>query len=481
MLDEIFQRSEDAFHHWKTFRVSQRAEILKSVHQIVYKEKDQIAEVISNATGKPKIEALTSEVIPVLDLLLYFIKKAPKILKEKTRPLHLLMQKKSIISYEPYGTVLIVSPWNYPLSIPMGDIILALLAGNVVILKPSEVTEPVSRLIQDLFSRSDVPKDVVQVIFGGGDVGQKLVSSERIHKISFTGSTATGQKILEAAAKNITPSTMELGGKDAAIVLKDAPLQKTIEGIVWGAFMNAGQTCASIQRVYVQRDSVQRFVEGVVAQTQTLKLETDVGAITLPQQLERYESQLEDAVRKGAKILCGGQKEERNGRPFFQPTVLVNCTDDMEIVKTETFGPMLPILMFDTEEEVIGRVNRSPYGLCASIWTKNKTKAIQMAHQIQAGTVTINDAVFTHALCETPWGGTKKSGIGRAHGEEGLKSFCQVKHINYDRIGLKPFWWYPYTRQSLDIAGELADMVGKPTAWGRFKAMLRFLVVYLFK
>ncbi|MBI4041236.1 MAG: aldehyde dehydrogenase family protein, partial [Deltaproteobacteria bacterium] len=420
-------------------------------------------------------------VIPIIYAVDYFLKVGPRYLKDETIRPRLLFQKKSKICYEPYGVILIISPWNYPFGIPMGEIILALLCGNAVILKPSEYVDPVSRCIQSIFSSLDLPRNLFQVAYGDAALGAELVGHAGIDKISFTGSTRAGQKILESAAHHITPCIMELGGKDAAIVLKDADLKTTVSGIVWGGFTNAGQVCGSIQRVYVHRSIVQPFVEAVVKQTENLKMVDDIASIVLPAQLDRYEAQLKEALEKGAKILIGGRRQSIQGRNYFEPTVLINVTDEMSIVKEETFGPFLPILMFDDEQEVISRVNHSPYGLCASIWTQNKQKGFRLAKKIEAATVTVNDCLFTHAMCETPWGGYKYSGMGRVHGKWGFYEYCQVKHISVDRISLKPFWWFPYTAYSDQVAQELADHVAADTKLDKIKTFFRFMMAYLFR
>jgi len=474
-ISYLLTEAQNAFQSWKNLSLKERGKYLLAIRDIVYQKKEEISEIISKTCGKPRVEALTAEVIPVLDFIPYFVKKAPSILKDKSLPLHLLKYKKSFLTYDPYGVVAILSPWNYPFSIAMGEVVLALLVGNTVILKVSEAVFPVAKIIKEIGELAHLPKGVLNVSFGDGKIGSLIVSSPQIQKISFTGSTGVGQKILEQAAKNMTPCLLELGGKDAAIVCHDADLKKAAQGIVWGAFSNAGQVCASVQRVYVARSVVQAFTEKVVAETEKLKLKKDIGAITLLSQMTRYELQLEEAVRRGAKILVGGRQEGN----YFYPTVLVNVTQDMKIMKEETFGPFLPIMMVDSEEEAIRLTNDSSFGLCASIWTKDVSRGINLARKIEAGTITINDCVYTHALCETPWGGYKKSGLGRTHSALGLLEYVQVKHINSDRISLKPFWWFPYTERSGEMATAFADIIGSPSYFKKAKAFFSFLKNYI--
>ncbi len=317
---------------------------------------------------------------------------------------------------------------------------------------------------------------MIQFLYGGGETGAALVGSPKVKKISFTGSTVVGQKILEQAAKNLTPCVLELGGKDPAIVLPDADIRKAARGIVWGAFTNAGQTCASVERVYVDRNVVQEFTEAVIDETKKLKLKRDVGAVTLKSQLGRYRAHLEDALKKGAKILVGGREVDQ---AFFEPTVLINVNHDMIVMREETFGPILPIMMVDSEEEALQKINDSCYGLTASVWSRNQKRAQRVAKKIEVGTVTINDCIFTNALPETPWGGYKKSGMGRVHSDSGLKEYVQTKHINSDRLSLPPFWWFPYTERSYELSRALADFIAAPHLIQRIKAFFKFLLNYI--
>lgn len=480
-IERLIDQAEGAFEHWKNLSIKKRGEYLLKVRDLIYHRLEDIAQIISETTGKPKIEALTAELIPMLDFISYFVKRAPSLLADRKISLHLFVHKRSFLSFEPYGVVAILSPWNYPFSIPMADIVIALLTGNTILLKTSEAVLPVAKLIDDLFQWAYLPKGLVNVVFGDGRTGGYIVSSPRVKKIVFTGSTEVGRKILEQASKNLTPCVLELGGKDAAIVCEDADLKKAAKGIVWGAFTNAGQVCASVERVYVSRKISQKFIEAVVQETQKLEIKHDIGAITLPSQMDRYQRQLEEALKKGAKILVGGMADKTKGGDFFQPTLLINVSHDMAVMNEETFGPLLPMMMVDSDEEAIRLANHSIYGLTASIWTRNVKKGIEMARRIEAGTLTINDVVYTNALAETPWGGYKKSGVGRVHSDIGFREFVQVKHINYDRISLKPFWWFPYTKNSYETALAFSRFLGMKGFRNKLKAFFEFVSFYLFK
>ncbi len=478
-VEELLHLANSTFRQWKETAIHERVQYFYALKDKIYEHRNELIDVISKTTGKPKVEALTAEIIPVLDLISYFTKKAPKVLKGHSIPLHLFVHKKSIIRYEPYGVVAILSPWNYPFSIAMGEIVMAVLAGNTVIVKPSEFVFPIAKKMNELIELARFPKGVVNVCYGEGAQGQAIISSPIVKKISFTGSTHVGQKILEQASKNMTPCLLELGGKDAAIVCKDANLDLVSDGLVWGGFTNSGQVCASVQRVYVEKSVAKELTQKIVIKTKSLQMTKDLGAITLSSQLDRYDVQIDDAIKKGAKILTGGKRVLSDKGYFFEPTVLTEVKDDMRVMTEETFGPLLPIQVVDSIEEAIQKTNASSFGLCASVWTKDVAKGLDIAKKIEVGTITVNDCVFTHALCETPWGGIKKSGIGRTHSIEGLREFVQMKHVNVDRISVKPFWWFPYTDRSLAMANALCDFLGQRSILSKVKALGGFVYHYL--
>lgn len=478
-VQKLLDTAESAFSSWRDTPISERVAYCWKLKDIIYEHRSELIDIISKTTGKPKVEALTAEIIPVLDLITYFSKKARHVFKKKSIPLHLFVYKKSEIYYEPYGVVAILSPWNYPFSIAMGEIILAILAGNTVIVKPSEFVFPIAKNIKELIELAGFPKGVVNICFGEAKAGQAIITSPIIRKISFTGSTQVGQKILEQAAKNLTPCLLELGGKDAALVCQDANLDLVADGLVWGGFTNSGQVCASVQRVYVEKPIAEELIDKIISKTKSLKMTQDLGAITLSSQLDRYDVQLDDAIQKGAKIRTGGKRVHSDKGYFYEPTVLTNVKDDMRAMTEETFGPLLPIQEVNSIEEAIQKINHSSFGLCASVWTKDVSKGLSIAKKIEAGTITINDCVFTHALCETPWGGIKKSGIGRTHSIEGLKEFVQMKHVNYSRIPVKPFWWFPYTEGSYAMASALCDFLGRRSIVAKMQALIRFTTNYI--
>ncbi|MBI2026555.1 MAG: aldehyde dehydrogenase family protein [Deltaproteobacteria bacterium] len=461
-INFLTAQAKKAWPQWRALSFKERGKQLKRFQRLFSSQIDDVCKLMSSENGKPRFEALTAEVLSVIQLINWAVKKAPKILKKRKIKLALLKYKKSYLYFEPLGTVGIISPWNYPLSIPLGEAIMAMMAGNCVIVKPSEVTPLIMKKVAKLFEEAGLPSGVFQLALGGGDVGQALVNSPYVDKIIFTGSVATGKKILKQAADTLKPVVLELGGCDPMLVCSDADVERAANGAVWGCFMNAGQTCASVERVYVHHHIADSFIEKVVEKTKKLRVgkdvafDVDVGAITYPPQFKIYESQMQDAIFKGAKILEG---QTSFHPPFVKPTVLLGTNDSMKIIQDETFGPFLCIQVVYDEEEAVRLANENQYGLCASVWSRNLKKARHLAQDLEAGTVVINDCSFTHALSETPWGGRKMSGMGRVHSEFGFYELVHIKHVNEDRGWFKPLWWYPYSERKYKLFKFLAKLL----------------------
>jgi succinate-semialdehyde dehydrogenase/glutarate-semialdehyde dehydrogenase len=327
------------------------------------------------------------------------------------------------------------------------------------------VTPFSGKLVLDLFREAGLPENVVNVVEGDGETGAALVESG-VDKISFTGSVRTGRKIGEACGRSLTPCTLELGGKDPMIVCADADLVRAAGGAVFGAMMNSGQFCSSTERVYVVESVADEFIRRVVEKVKTLKLGTtgdfDLGPIIWPNQLEIIERHVQDAVGKGAKLLCGGKRAHEMGKLFYEPTVLVDVTHDMAVMREETFGPILPIVRVRDENEALRLANDCIYGLAANVWTKDKDKAVRLAKRLEAGAVCVNDSAITYGVTEAPFGGRKASGVGQVNGDAGLKSYCFAQPIVIDRFGTKEEQvWYPYTSQKMKLLQKIMKWV-----WG---------------
>lgn len=445
----FFERGRAAFSGWSSLAVAERIKYLKKLKQLMVDEMDEVARIISDDTGKVMTEAIVADIMPTLDAIDHIIKHAEKVLsRQKARTPFLLIGKKSYIEYMPRGVVLVISPWNYPLQLAMVPMVSALAGGNSVILKPSEVTPLVGKCIEDLFLRSGFPEGTVQVAHGGKDVGAAFTAGKPDY-IFFTGSVRTGKIIQQQAAKDLIPTTLELGGKDPMIVFKDANLERAAKAAVWGAFTNSGQVCMSAERLYVERAIYETFLEKLKDEVDALSQgageNDDVGSMTFPAQKEIVREQLDEALGKGARLETGLMPELWQDGMFIPPTVVTNVEQNMKIIQEETFGPLLPVVPFDSEEEAISFANGTVFGLNASVWTKDKDKARRVASKLVSGAVVINDVIITVANHGLPFGGTKESGIGRYHGEGGLRIFCHEKAVMED-LGLlnSEIQWYPY-------------------------------------
>lgn len=447
----IYTKSRHSFQTWSKLSISERLHYLRQLRLLMVEKMDEIAEIISKDTGKLKIEALVADIMPTIDAIKHIEKHAIKSLsgKKVATPL-MLIGKKSYIEYMPRGTVLVISPWNYPFQLAMVPILNALAAGNTVIAKPSEVTPLVGVCIENLFVEAGFPKDTIQFAHGGKELGAAL-TEQKPDYIFFTGSVRTGKIIGEVAAKHSIPTTLELGGKDPMIVLRDANLERAVNGALWGAFTNSGQVCMSVERVYVERPVYPEFLALLKEKTEAMRqgtdLKDDIGSMTFPGQVDIVAAHLEDALDKGAILEAGKLPKEwkTGGTHFIPPVILSNVDHSMRIMKEETFGPVLPVMPFDSEEEAVALANESEYGLNSSVWTIDKEKARRIASQLVTGAVTINDVLITVANHHLPFGGAKQSGVGRYHGEQGLKIFCHEKAIMVDN-GRKDteIQWYPY-------------------------------------
>src|SRR5438477_3789250 len=466
-----------AQREWARKSYGQRGAVLKRFQQLVLDRADEIADLIVRENGKTRNEALFMEVLPVADLTHYFARNAARLLRDERVPLHMFPHKKSYLRFYPRGVIGIISPWNYPFSIPAGDVVMALMAGNGVVLKPSEFTPLIAERLRALLEEAGVPRGLLQVVHGKGDVGAELIKSG-VNMVVFTGSVATGRKVNVAAAEQMVPCVLELGGKDPAIVLLDAELDTAALKLAWGAFANSGQTCASVERVYVHESVAKPFTEKVVAlagklrQGEPNRYDGDRGAMTTQLQVEIVRRHLEDARQRGAKILTGGEIQlTPDGARFVQPTVLTDATPEMAIVREETFGPMLPIMTYRTEEEAVRLANDSTYGLSAYVFTRDRARAERIANQLLAGTVMHNDTLYTHAAPETPWGGVKASGLGRVHGKHALRDFSEVRHVNLERLNFPAFWYYPYSKSAWSTGLRVYRTLLGRGITGRLKAL----------
>jgi succinate-semialdehyde dehydrogenase/glutarate-semialdehyde dehydrogenase len=450
---------------WANLSYRQRARVILQARKLMLAERDELALLISQETGKPVAEAISMEIVPTLDAMHYFAHAAEDLLRPQKIDIgqYGLMGRSSRLVFRPLGVIGIISPWNFPLATPADEVVMGLMAGNAVVLKPSEFTPLIALKLGDIFTRAGLPPGLLNIATGDGSTGRALIDA-RVDKIMFTGSVATGKRVAEAAAKYLTPVVLELGGKDPMIVLEDADSENAARAAVWGAFANSGQACASVERCYVQESIAPKFIEQVLAETRALKqglgtdTDVDVGAMSNENQLQNVADHVNDAKQRGAKVLAGGQRGSNRAGLFYEPTVLTNVDHNMTIMRDETFGPVLPVMTFTTEDEAIKLANDSLYGLTASVWTKNIAKGRRIAERIEAGTVMVNEVVYTHGIAQTPWGGIKDSGYGRTHGRMGLLELVHPQHIHVNRLSFLPdLWWFRYSAQASRLFGGLAS------------------------
>jgi succinate-semialdehyde dehydrogenase/glutarate-semialdehyde dehydrogenase len=463
-VKKAVERARAAQPPWANATFRERARIILQARKIMLDDRDAIARLVSSETGKPVAEALSMEIVPTLDAMHYFAHASKELLRPQKIDIgqYGLMGRSSRIVYKPLGVIGIISPWNFPLATPADEVVMALMAGNAVVLKPSELTPLIAIKLGEIFKRAGLPDGLLEIVTGDGSTGAALVDA-LVDKIMFTGSVATGKRVAEAAAKHLTPVVLELGGKDPMIVLEDADLRNAARGAVWGAFANSGQACASVERCYVHESIAPKFVDLLVAETKALNQGAgtaegvDIGAMSNERQLQIVAEHVEDAVVHGAKVLTGGRRSENSEGFFYAPTVLTNVNHDMTIMRDETFGPVLPVMTFKTDEEAISLANDSVFGLTASVWTKDIKRGRRIAERIEAGTVMVNEVVYTHGIAQTPWGGVKQSGYGRTHGRLGLLELVHAQHIHVNRLSFLPdLWWFDYNPKAAKLFGSLA-------------------------
>ena len=486
-IPDMVAQARKAQAEWVSVPVGNRAAILAEVKHRVLSRAEEIAELLHRECGKPIEEGALAEVIPNADLIDYWTTSIEELLDGVTVELDALTYpgKLGRITRDPRGVVALITPWNFPVAIPLRTLVPALLAGNAVVFKPSEIAARSGALVASLFAGL-LPEGLVQLVQGGSDVGAALTSAD-VDLVVFTGSVATGRRIAVACAERLIPTSLELGGKDAAIVLADCKLERTARGLVWGAFSNAGQSCASIERVYVDKAVADQLISRVVALTKELRPKVDTAVITTARQAGIVRRHLSEAIATGAELLAGGAPEEP-GDLAFPPTVLKivappggspgapGDVEDTPLLREETFGPILPIVVVDGEEEAVRRANATRFGLTTSIWTKRVNHGHDIAKRLRSGVVTINNHGFTAAIPAAPWVGTGDSGSGITNSPHALAELTRTRFVLEDRSSSKrELWWYPYTPVLRRLAFVMARARGGAGFFGRIAAFFQLL------
>ncbi len=473
-LGSMVAKAKEAQRQWSERSLRQRVNAILPVKKRLLQRAEEIAGLLHRECGKPIEEGALSEVLPNADLIDFWTAQIEELLDSALVELDPLAYpgKLGRIHREPRGVIGLISPWNYPVAIPLRTLIPALLAGNAVIFKPSEITPRSGALVASLFDGL-LPEGLLGLAQGGADVGEALIGAG-IDACVFTGSVATGKKVAVRCAEQLIPCSLELGGKDAAIVLRDANIERTARGLIWGAFTNAGQNCASVERVYVERPIADALIQRIVTLTKELRPGTDTAVITTERQCAIVRRHLKEACDAGAEILAGGEPEE--GSLAFPPTVLKVSVHDIALMKEETFGPLMPICIVDSEDEAIRLTNDSAFGLTTSIWTKRINHAHALAQRLKSGVVTINNHGFSAAIPDAPWTGTGASGFGITNSPHALFELTRPRFVLEDRSGAKrELWWYPYTPVLRTIAFAMAKARGGAGFFGRIKAVFQLI------
>jgi succinate-semialdehyde dehydrogenase/glutarate-semialdehyde dehydrogenase len=451
-VPRILAKARAAQAAWERVPIRDRCAQITVLKAKILEACGSLADAVVRESGKPRAEALFADVFVSLDTAGYFAKYGPELLRSEKIPHHNLAAKakSGSLHYEPWGVLGIISSWNYPLAIPMSQIIPAIAAGNAVLCKTSDFTPDCGDLIAKLFRDAGFPQDLVTVLQGSGEVGQALIEA-RPDKVFFTGSVFTGKHVAEACARQLLPSVLELGGKDAMLVLADADLDVATSAAVWGSFTNCGQVCLSVERLFVEQAVSEEFIRRCVEKTQKLRLGpggnpgTDVGPLIRPQHVQRMNDLIAEAVQRGAKVLCGGRPRPDLGPGFFEPTVLTGVNASMRLFQGETFGPIMAIQVVKDAEEALSQANNTEFSLAASVWTREAQRGKELAKRLRAGTVMVNDVLSGFAIAEAPHGGCGLSGWGRTHGKAGLLEMVHLKYVDVDGLpGTPKPWWYRY-------------------------------------
>ncbi len=447
-------RARQAQVAWGALPAKQRGNALRAFRIAIIAHAEELAQAVSRENGKVLQEALTHDIMPVADLMAYFEPRVAGILGPQKLHMHFMVMRRSYLHCVPRGVIGVIGPWNFPFSIPVGDAIMALFAGNAVVLKPSEVTPLIALKAKALWdsvcaTEPRLNPDLLQIVTGGGQTGAALCTGG-VNQVMFTGSVATGRKVAVSCADQLIPCVLELGGINPAIVTADCDLERTAAALVWGGFANSGQICASISRVYVEESIAEALTDRVVQlvgklnQGDPLQLGKDLGAMTFTPQIAIGQRILADTIQRGGRVRTGGQVEGR----FFQPTVLDHVEQGWTVTQEESFSPLMAMVKVKDEEEAIRYANDSDKGLMAYVFCGDASRAQRIADRMEAGTTMINTCLDSHAVPGTPWQGMKQSGLGEVHSAKGLRDLCQVRHVhgrNWVPWFRKELWWYPYS------------------------------------
>ena len=480
LCGEAVGASVVAYPGWRDMPVGDKKRIFRKAQRILLDRREEAARLITLEKGSPYLESLAVEVMGSLGVLEYYTRHMDESLRPKkvSASVPLFAHKKNVYHFQAIGPTLIISPWNFPLLIPFCDIVSSLSAGNSVVHRPSTSTPLTALFLGEIFVEAGLPPGVLNVVVCRTAQAEDMITNARIQTVMFTGSVGTGKRVMELASRNLTNIILELGGKDPMIVLKDADLERAARGAVWTAFMNCGQSCASIERAYVAREVVEPFTARCVELARQIKVGNplepgvDMGPMTTLSQLQTVEEHLRDARDKGARILTGGDRVKDLPGYFLSPAVLDRVDHTMKIMTEETFGPTLPIMSFSTVEDAVALANDSSYGLTASVWTRSRKAAAAIAERLEVGSVTVNDHMFSFTEPKAIWGGPKQTGAGRSHGPYGLLHLQNIKYVSSEFLRKKSqLWWFPYGPPKPRVIDKALVLMHGQGAREKFRAL----------
>jgi succinate-semialdehyde dehydrogenase/glutarate-semialdehyde dehydrogenase len=443
---------------WAALPMKAKITYMKKIKRYMVDNVDSLAESVARDNGKTRFDALATEILPAVSALTYYCKKAKSFLKDRyVMPGSLLfINKVSKITRMPYGVVGVISPWNYPFSIPFSEVVMALLAGNCVVLKAATETQMAGLALKKCMDAAGLPEGVFTYVNMRGSAASKTLLENNIDKLFFTGSVGVGKQLSELAAKTLTPVCLELGGNDAMLVCEDADLYRAAAGAVWAGYQNAGQSCGGVERIYVHENVYGTFLSILKDKTESLRVgydtdhQTDIGCMTTLRQVETVKRHVDDALEKGAVVYARAKLPVNVDNPYVvAPMVLTNVDHSMLVMNDETFGPVVGMMKVKSMEEAVELANDSSLGLTCSVWSKNRKYAESLAKRIKVGVATINDHLMSHGLAETPWGGPKETGGGRTHGALGFEEMTFPKVVVHDLYAIvahKNLWWHPFSK-----------------------------------